>query len=182
MNDKNNEKENLKNPLFEWAEAMVYSILAVVFIFTFVIRIVGVSGDSMLPTLENKDKLLISNLFYTPEYLDIVVLTKESFKEEPIVKRIIATEGQMVDINFDTGEVFVDNVLLEEEYINEETYLRGDMIYPAIVPEDHIFVMGDNRNASSDSRISEIGMISEDLILGRVVFRMLPFDNIGKID
>lgn len=180
-----NQESTLKryqNPFFEWSEAMVHSILIIVFIFTFFVRIVGVSGDSMLPTLENNDKLLISKVLYTPEYLDIVVLTKKSFGDQPIIKRVIATEGQTVDIDYGTGDVYVDDILLEEKYTNEPTYAIGDMIFPVTVPEDHVFVLGDNRNASSDSRLTTIGMVSEDLILGRVVFRLMPFDKIGKVD
>ncbi len=171
-----------RNTMFDWSEALVISILSVAFIFLFIIRIVGVSGTSMLPTLENGDTLVISNLFYEPDNGDVIVFTKTSYTTEPYVKRIIATEGQTVDINFDTSEVFVDGVLLEEDYINELTRVEGDLSYPQTVPENHIFVMGDNRNYSSDSRASQIGMVDEELILGRVIFRFLPFDKIGTVN
>lgn len=170
------------NAIFDWAEAMIACMLFMLFIFVFVVRIVTVDGDSMLPTLHDKDTLLISSLFYEPSYMDIVVLTKAEFSENPIVKRVIATEGQTVDIDFKTGSVYVDDKILKEDYINELTFLSGDMILPAVVPDGHIFVLGDNRNRSSDSRVASIGMVDEDLVIGKVYFRIFPFDNLGEVE
>lgn len=177
--------ENLdkkRNTMFEWAESLIISIFSVVLIFIFVIRPVGVDGESMLPTLNHGDKLLISNLFFEPDYGDIVVLTKASFSEQSIVKRVIATEGQTVDIDFKSGEVFINGEKLHEDYINEQTYLAGDTVFPLTVPEGHVFVMGDNRNHSSDSRNTAIGLINKDLILGKVVLRFLPSNDFGKVE
>lgn len=171
-----------KSVLFEWAEALAVAILLVSFIFIFIVRIVSVSGQSMLPTLEDGDRLIISKLFYTPEYKDVIVLTKTDYMSEPMVKRVIATEGQTVDIDFSNGNVFIDGNLIEEKYINEPTLTQYDVSFPQTVPEGHVFVMGDNRNHSSDSRVSGIGMISEDLILGEVIVRLFPYSKIGAVE
>ena len=120
-------EEEQKKPagrdLYEWAQALVCSVLAVVVLFTFVIRLIGVDGHSMVPTLQDGDRLMVltSLLDDQYEYGDIVVLRKDTFLEEPIVKRVIATEGQTVDIDFASGDVYVDGELLEEDYINEAT-------------------------------------------------------------
>ena len=147
------EKEEGRD-LYEWAQALVCSVLAVVLLFTFVIRLIGVDGHSMVPTLQDGDRLLVLNAMLDNdyEYGDIVVLRKDTFLEEPIVKRVIATEGQTVDIDFVSGAVYVDGELLEEDYINEPTYVEEGTEFPLTVPEGSIFVMGDNRNHSSDSR------------------------------
>lgn len=159
---------------FDWGEALVTSLTVVILIFVFAIRLIGVDGESMYPTLKHKDQLIISNLFYTPKYGDIVVLTKESFIDGPIVKRVIATEGQTID--YKDNKVWVDGVLLDEQYINRDDYapIISDMPFPLVVPPDHVFVMGDNRNRSSDSRLSRLGTVHEKLILGRVLFRITP--------
>ena len=174
-------KPPYRSTLFDWGEALVVSITAVILVFTFCCRLIGVVGTSMVPTLQNQDQLLISNLFYEPEYGDIVVLTKRSFLDEPIVKRVIATEGQTVDIDFSTGTVTVDGQVLQEDYIAEPTTLMGDMVFPCTVPENCVFVMGDNRNRSSDSRIAALGMVDERYILGRVIWRVLPVSGFGMV-
>ena len=171
---------------YEWVQALVCSVLAVVMIFTFVIRLIGVDGHSMVPTLQNGDRLLVLNsmLYDDYKYGDIVVLRKESFLTEPIVKRVIATEGQTVDIDYDAGTVAVDGQVLDEPYILEE------MLWPSSshmqethfeVPEDSIFVMGDNRNGSTDSRHEWLGAIDEDYILGQAVAVLWPLGRIGLL-
>lgn len=167
--------------VFEWCEAIVFSLVFVVLIFTFVFRIVGVEGDSMMPTLYNDDRVIITHLFYTPKAGDIVVVTKPTSIEKPIIKRIIATENQEVYIDFNTNEVFVDGNLLDEPYIAEPTRKKSDVDFPVTVPPGHVFVMGDNRNNSRDSREAQIGMIDERYILGKAVFRIYPFNKIGKL-
>lgn len=168
--------------LFDWAQALVTAIIFIVVVFIFVGRIIGVEGTSMVPTLHEGDRVVLQTIFYKPEAGDIVVLTKESFGDEPIVKRVIATEGQTVDINFDTGEVWVDGELLDEPYINEATYRQGDIEFPLTIDDGCIFVMGDNRNKSTDSRFSSVGMIDERCVLGRVIFRIYPFSDMGVIE
>ena len=162
--------------LYEWVQALVCSVLAVVLVFTFVIRLIGVDGHSMVPTLQDGDRLLVLNsmLYNDYKYGDIVVLRKEAFLEEPIVKRVIATEGQTVDIDFSTGSVYVDGVLLKEEYINELTFLEEGTEFPLTVPEGSIFVMGDNRNHSSDSRDSRLGTVDTRYVIGKAVFLAYP--------
>lgn len=137
----------------------------------------------MLPTLEDQERLVISNLFYEPKAGDIVVLCGEADKEEgrTLIKRIIATEGQTVDIDFEAGEVYVDGEKLSEPYILEPTYLDEGTEFPLTVPEGEIFVMGDNRNGSRDSRSTTIGTVKEEYIVGRTLFRFFPFDRFGKI-
>ena len=152
------------------------AVLAVVLLFTFVIRLIGVDGHSMVPTLQDGDRLLVLNAMLDNdyEYGDIVVLRKDTFLEEPIVKRVIATEGQTVDIDFVSGAVYVDGELLEEDYINEPTYVEEGTEFPLTVPEGSIFVMGDNRNHSSDSRSSDLGTVDTRYVIGKAVFLLFP--------
>lgn len=170
------EKKDSGRELYEWVQALVCSVLAVVLLFTFVIRLIGVDGRSMVPTLQDGDRLLVVNSLLDDEYEygDIVVLRKESFLEDPIVKRVIATEGQTVDIDFSTGGVYVDGALLKEDYINELTFLEEGTEFPLTVPENSIFVMGDNRNHSSDSRDSRLGTVDHRYVIGKAVFLAFP--------
>ncbi len=161
---------------YEWIQALVYSVLTVVLIFTFGIRLIGVDGHSMLPTLQHGDRLLVLNsMFYNDyQYGDIVVLTRETFLDEPIVKRVIATGGQTVDIDFASGSVYVDGKLLKEDYINELTFTEEGMEFPLTVPEGSIFVMGDNRNHSNDSRDSRLGTVDTRFVIGKAVVLAFP--------
>lgn len=161
---------------YEWVQALVYSVLAVVVIFTFGIRLIGVEGHSMVPTLQEGDRLLVANpMFYNDfKYGDIVVLTKESFLSEPIVKRVIAVGGQTVDIDFDSGSVYVDGVLLKEDYINELTFTTDGTEFPVTVPEGSVFVMGDNRNHSNDSRDVNLGTVDTRHMIGKAVAVIFP--------
>ena len=173
--DASQKKEDGRD-LYEWTQALVCSVLAVVLLFTFVVRLIGVDGHSMVPTLQDGDRLLVLNSLWDSDYAygDIVVLRKESFMEEPIVKRVIATEGQTVDIDFASGSVYVDGELLEEDYINEPTYVEEGTQFPLTVPEGSIFVMGDNRNHSSDSRSSDLGTVDTRYVIGKAVFLLFP--------
>ena len=162
--------------LYEWTQALVCSVLAVVLVFTFVVRLIGVDGHSMVPTLQDGDRLLVLNSLWDDSYQygDIVVLRKDTFMDEPIVKRVIATGGQTVDIDFASGDVYVDGELLEEDYINEPTYVEEGTEFPLTVPEGCLFLMGDNRNKSEDSRSSALGPVDSRCVLGRAVFLVLP--------
>lgn len=162
--------------LYEWVQALVCSVLAVVLLFTFVVRLIGVDGHSMVPTLQHGDRLLVLNAMLYNDYQqgDIVVLRKDSFMQEPIVKRVIATGGQTVDIDFTTGSVYVDDMLLNESYINELTFLEEGTELPLTVPTGSLFVMGDNRNYSSDSRDSRLGVVDARYVIGRAVFLAFP--------
>lgn len=173
---------DIKCELFDWVEALVTALSLIVLVFALVVRLIGVVGSSMYPTLNEGDQLIISNLFYEhPKQNDIVVLTKENFMEEPIIKRIIAVGGQTIDIDFHTHEVSVDGVVLDEPYIAELTERAEGMVFPQKVPEGCVFVMGDNRNNSTDSRDLRIGMVDNRYILGRVLFRVYPFNKFGSV-
>ena len=162
--------------LYEWVQALVGSVLLVVLVFTFVVRLIGVDGHSMVPTLQHGDRLLVLNSLWYDDYQygDIVVLRKESFMEEPIVKRVIATGGQTVDIDFNEGVVYVDGVALDEGYINDYTYLEEGTEFPLTVPQGSVFVMGDNRNHSSDSRDSRLGTVDARYVIGKAVMIAFP--------
>lgn len=159
---------------------MVYILAAVTFIFVFAFRLVGVDGDSMFRTLHNKDFLVVQNNLFCSDYQygDIVIASVPTFKNgEPIVKRVIATAGQQVDIRYDAagiGTVYVDNVPLEENYINEAMWNIGGTT-SVLVPEDCVFLMGDNRNRSTDSR--SIGCVNTKYLIGKVLVIALPGDN-----
>ena len=162
---------------YSWLRTLVCVVLATVLVFTLVVRIVRVDGQSMRETLQNGDILLTVNRHLAAELKagDIVVVKKEYFEDgKPIVKRIIATEGQTVDIDFDEGVVYVDGQALEEDYINERTYLEEGTEFPLTVPEGSIFVMGDNRNRSSDSRDSRLGTVDARYVIGKAVFMAFP--------
>ena len=163
--------------LYEWVQSLVGSVLVVVAIFTFGIRMLGVDGHSMLNTLQHGDRLLVLNsMFYHDyQYGDIVILRKDgAFDNDPIVKRVIATGGQTVDIDFNEGVVYVDGEALEEGYIREPTYTAEGTEFPLTVPEGSIFVMGDNRNGSSDSRDYRLGTVDTRYVIGKAAFLLFP--------
>ena len=163
--------------LYEWVQSLVGSVLVVVAVFTFGIRMLGVDGHSMLNTLQHDDRLLVVNpIFYHDyQYGDIVILRKNGvFDNDPIVKRVIAVGGQTVDIDFDAGVVYVDGEALEEDYIREPTYTAEGTEFPLTVPEGSIFVMGDNRNGSSDSRDYRLGTVDTRYVIGKAAFLIFP--------
>lgn len=158
---------------------LVYILAAVLLIFTFFIRMSKVEGGSMNPTLVNHDQmLLLSNVWYSePQRGDIVVARVPEFSSEPIVKRVIAVEGDTVDIDFERGIVYVNGEALDEPYIQSPTYnhFGTDSVgFPLVVEKGHVFLMGDNRNDSYDSRYRGIGQVDERCILGKVFFLTLP--------
>ena len=158
---------------------LVFVLAALILIFTFVVRIIVVSGRSMENTLQNGDSMLVWCLGYEPKQGDIVVLTQRSYQEDSLVKRVIATEGQRVDIDYDTGTVYVDGTPLEEDYIKEAMKVPnyGEGVNHVTVPEGCIFVMGDNRNDSADSRYPSIGIIDTRSVIGRAVMVLFPFQD-----
>ena len=177
MSDKTEETKAPGRGLYEWTQALVCSVLAAVLLFAFAARVVGVSGGSMRNTLQNGDLLLVVNGLLCGGYRqgDVVIAAKQSFEYgEPIVKRVIATEGQTVDIDFDAGVVRVDGTALTEPYIREDTHLDLGTEYPFTVPEGCVFVLGDNRNGSRDSRAPELGAVDTRCLIGRAVFLLLP--------
>ncbi len=167
---------------YEIAETLLLSTAVVIIIFTFFVRLAVVDGPSMRQTLEHGDVLIVSDLFYEPEYGDIVVVQKiNSAWPSPIVKRVIATGGQVVDIDFDTWTVTVDGEIIDESdyiYLAKDAIMTSNYEFPITVPEGQLFVMGDNRNHSSDSRDSRIGFIDTRSVFGRVICRVFPLQNL----
>lgn len=161
--------------LYDAVDVIASAIIMIMMIFLFLFRFAGVTGTSMVPTLEDGDWLLISSRVYDhPQYKDIVIITQPNYYHEPIVKRVIATGGQTVDIDAEEGIVYVDGQALDEPYVNEPTYTLADVEFPLTVPEGMLFVMGDNRNDSADSRTTRIGLIDERYVLGKVAGRVAP--------
>ena len=173
-------KQEENGSVLSYLHELVYGIVGILLVFMFVFRIVVVSGPSMQQTLINGDSLiLLSNVFYrNPKPGDIVVISKDSFKDgEPFIKRVIATEGQEVDIDFYAGVVYVDGVALEEPYASTMTNLYEGVTFPLVVEDGCIFVLGDNRNDSWDSRSKEIGQIDCREVLGQAIFIAFPAKN-----
>ena len=188
------EKTDWKKTLVLYLHDLVYMIVGLMLVFLLLFRVIVVSGSSMYDTLIDGDYLLLlSNVFYQePEYGDIIVVSKESFDGGvPIIKRVIATEGQTVDIDFEAGIVYVDGEALQEDYTYTPTNVQEGMVFPLILDENCVFAMGDNRNGSLDSRCPDIGQIDRREILGKALFLFLPgtdeghtgpdFERIGAI-
>ena len=167
--------------LYEWLLSVVTAVLIVVLLFTFGVRMMGVKGPSMRQTLQDGDRLLVLNAPLAGEYRrgDIVIARKDTFSDDPIVKRVIAVGGQTVDIHFHAGVVYVDGVALEEDYINDLTYTDEGTDFPLTVPEGSVFLMGDNRNMSTDSREPRIGTVDTRYLIGRAFFLAFPGETAG---
>ncbi|MBR4472200.1 MAG: signal peptidase I [Oscillospiraceae bacterium] len=180
--EKAERERNERIDLYEWIQSLMTALVICMAIFIFVIRAIDVSGSSMFPTLHDGDKMLVSDLFYKPKQGDVVVFKTDNYDpERALVKRVIATEGQEISIDFDRGVVYIDGLPVEEDYIAELTKTKLDFIGPQTVPEGCMFVMGDNRNASTDSRKKEIGMVDERMLLGRAYYVLFPLSDMGWI-
>ncbi len=176
---KKNEKSSfITETFFDIFDSVKGAVIVVFFIFAFVFRVVGVDGDSMMPTLHNGDWLAVSGGITEPERGDIVVVTQPWERNVPIIKRVIAVENDTVDIDFANHLVYVNGEVIDEPYILEPTQLQYDMQFPLTVDEGCVFVMGDNRNDSLDSRSTQIGLVDERYILGKTLFRIYPFEKI----
>lgn len=181
------EKKSVGKEIFEWVQAIVIAFVIAMFLRTYCFTMVKVDGSSMVPTLHDKDMLFVWRMNYEPQVGDIIIFRPAVNENTPYVKRVIATEGQSVNIQYNEqlgyAEVFVDGVKLDEDYINEKIEFGhiGNGVYPCIVPNDCVFVMGDNRNNSSDSRLQSVGMVTEDSIIGKAMARILPLDAIGGL-
>lgn len=174
-------KPNAVDEICDWINSMLFGIFVVLMIFTFVVKQVRVDGRSMLPTLESGQRLFISNWNYKPDNGDIVVAKCESLQKN-IIKRVIAKEGQIVDIDFEKGIVYIDGEQKYEPYIKDLTRAdEGGHEYPVTVPENCYFLMGDNRMDSTDSRSTTVGFVNEKDIVGKAIFRWLPFNKFGGL-
>ena len=180
----NTETRQDNGELLAYLRDIVFLIAGILLVFSLLFRVVVVSGPSMNRTLIDGDYiLLLNNLFYgEPKRGDVIVACKESYDNgAPIIKRVIATEGQTVDIDFVEGIVYVDGVALVEPYVNTPTNQREGITFPLVVDEGCIFVMGDNRNISKDSRSNEIGLIDTREILGKALFVFFPGNDGGDL-
>ena len=199
----NNENQNLENQepiqfsdkkyvkpagkaistVYEGASVFISAVVIILILFTFIFRFVGVSGKSMMPTLHNGDWIIISQYTSKAKDGDIIVSTQPNKYDENIVKRVVATGGQTIDIDFNLGKVFVDGEIIDEPYINNSTTNKYDVDFPVTVPKGYVFVMGDNRQHSTDSRSTEIGLIREEYLLGKAVYNVRAsggFVNLNK--
>lgn len=169
--------------LYQTLQSLVWIVLGIIFLFTFVVRATVVSGPSMENTLHGGNIVLTRVIGYTPRQGDVVVATKTTFKEQSIIKRVIAVAGQTVDIDYDTSTVYVDGVALNEPYIKEHMtdIYSGTGLNHITVPEGCLFVMGDNRNNSWDSRYPEIGILDERCVIGQAVLLLFPFSAFGRL-
>lgn len=182
-NNQHDEKRSYEQNFILYLHDLMYLLVVLMIVLLLVFRVVIVSGTSMYATLYDGDYLLLlSNTFYqNPEHGDIVVISKKSFDNgAPIVKRVIATEGQTVDIDFDEGIVYVDGKALNEPYVNTLTTTSGGVTFPLTVSEGCVFALGDNRGISRDSRYPEIGLIDEREILGKAILLIIPGTNYGE--
>lgn len=187
------ETKSLWSEAYEWVDSAVLTVVILLLVFTFLFRQVKIEGDSMNPTLKTEERVIVSDAFYTPEYGDIVVISGEVLSDRPIIKRVIATEGQWLQIK--NGNVYVgeESDLLfrvSDEFIDEDVetssiiggYEGFDFSNPIQVPDNHVFVLGDNRHDSLDSRAAGIiGFVDCRQILGKALYRVYPFDKIGSI-
>lgn len=171
-------EEKKGSSLFDFASIVMTGIIAIAVVFTFFFRTASVSGRSMMPTLYHGDMLMVTAFDKTHEAGDIVVITQPNDFNEPIIKRIIAVGGQTVDIDFEEGVVYIDGVAESGDYtLASPTFDKEDFEGPVTIPEGFVFVMGDNRNDSTDSRSNMVGLIDERYIYGTVVGRLSPSGN-----
>lgn len=184
---KEEEPVNIANEILDWIESFVFAVFVIILIFIFLFRIVTVDGHSMNSTLSDKDRVIISHLNYDPKNDDIVVVNS-SVLNKTLIKRVIGIAGDTVKIDYNINTVYVNGKAISNEHIDNTMLDKGmfdpsfkvsDGVYEYKVPENSIFIMGDNRNNSTDSRT--IGFISKDDVMGHVIFRLYPFKEFGRI-
>ena len=170
----------LSQLLFDWLGTLLMAIVVILLVMTFFLRQITVKGHSMDDTLQTQDRLVVASFMYEPKNGDIVVVSHGESYNEPIIKRVIATEGQRLQINYENDEVIVDGVVLKEDYIKGRTIkLQNPTAIPDVIPKGYVFVMGDNREDSLDSRSTRIGLIPVENIIGKAFWRIQPFDTLG---
>ncbi len=175
-------KHPVANILFDITGVILLCLLAVSVLFTFGGRLVTVEGESMMPTLKDGDRLFAVEPAYTAQAGDIVIISREFTQEEPIIKRVIAVGGDTVKIDFTAKLIYVNDALLQDFGDFAPISTPGNVNYPLTVPEGCIFVLGDNRNDSKDSRNSEIGCVPVERVIGRAVARVYPMDSLSVFD
>ncbi len=176
---KEEKSKSLGHELFGWLQAVVSALVIIVLLFVFAVRIIGVKGPSMMPTLIEGDRVLLLDAMWTKVDIgDVIVVQQKSYSDYPIVKRVIAKGGQTVDIDFDAGIVYVAAEV--SDFVDVPTTRRYDVSFPLVVEEGKLFVLGDNRNESIDSRYSHIGLIDERSVIGEVVTVVFPLSRFGE--
>lgn len=169
--------------IFDWVRCIIFAIAIVIVCLTFVFRLVNVDGSSMYDTLSSDDKVIVTNFMYTPKTNDIVVISHGAQYANPIIKRVIATEGQSVKLDYENDRIIVDGIVIDEPYIDGSSFCGniGDNEIPDVIPEGKIFVMGDNRKVSMDSRSTKIGLIDVNDVIGKAQVVAFPFDHLGYL-
>ncbi len=169
--------------LYDWVRCILFAIAIVIVCLTFVFRLVDVDGSSMYDTLSSGDKVIVTNFMYTPKNNDIIVISHGAEYSNPIIKRVIATEGQTIQLDYENERIIVDGIVIDEPYLNNSTFDGniGNNEIPEVVPEGKVFVMGDNRKVSMDSRSTEIGLIDVENVIGKAQFIAFPFGDFGYL-
>lgn len=177
-------KSKTSSVVLAFAKPMLFAILAIIFMTVSGFHVVTVNGASMDTTLESGEKIITTNFLYTPQCGDIVVIDKKSTLNMDIIKRVIAVEGQSIKLDYDNDKIYVDGKELNEPYLKCSTFegRRANYEIPTVVPEGKIFVLGDNRGISLDSRSSDVGMVDVKDIIGKAHFAVFPFNRIGGFD
>lgn len=168
---------------YDWIRCILFAISIVIVCLIFLFRLVCVEGHSMDTTLAPNDRVIVTNLFYTPHNNDIVVISHGAEYNSPIIKRVIATEGQTIKLDYENDRIIVDGTIIPEPYLDGSTFggIYADYEIPEVVPKGKVFVMGDNRKVSMDSRSSEIGLIDVENVIGKAEVVLFPFTNFGYL-
>ena len=177
------EKFSFSGFIYDWVGTLLIAFAVLLLVMAFFLRQITVNGSSMNDTLHNKDRLVVSSFMYEPSPGDIVVVTHGEKFDEPIIKRVIAVEGQHLEIDYFNNKVIVDGNVLDESYAKGITIrLTNSTQIPDTIPKGYVFVMGDNREDSLDSRSRKIGLIPVENIIGKVIYRIYPFEKMGTVD